>query len=54
MEHERRRCVDLTRKGGGLRASKGCGREPPLAVPSARREEWRDGDDWRRRGVGGV
>lgn len=52
MEHERRRCVDLTRKRGGLRASKGCGREPPLAVPSARREEWRDGDDWRRRWVG--
>jgi hypothetical protein len=21
-------------------------------VPSARREEWRDGDDWRRRWVG--
>jgi hypothetical protein len=48
MEYERRRCVDLRRKGGGLRASKGCGRLPPLAVPSARREEWRDGDDWRR------
>lgn len=51
----RRRCVDLTRRGGGgSRASEGRGREPPLAVPSARREEWRDGDDWRREGVGGV
>jgi hypothetical protein len=52
MKHERGRCVDLTGKEGGLRASKGCGREPPLAVPSARREEWRDRDDWGGEGFG--
>lgn len=27
---ETRRCVDLTRKGGGLHVLKGCGWEPPL------------------------
>lgn len=36
---KRRRRVDLTRRGGGWRASEGRGREPPLAVPSAARRE---------------
>lgn len=53
MEHERRRwCVDLTRKGGGLRASKGCGREPPLAVPSARSTGGVEGRGRLEEGVG--
>ena len=50
----RRGRVDLTRRGGGWRASEGRGREPPLAVPSARREEWRDGGRLEEEGVGGV